>query len=123
MTIRHRIAALVATVAMAGGILAVAPSAAQAAPPTPTTGRSEAGIQLYCGYYDGTATVRRGSKGNAVREVQCILNYWQGRQILRVDGDFGSNTEHWVKEFQRGWRIKDDGIVGSDTWNFLRDGV
>jgi peptidoglycan hydrolase-like protein with peptidoglycan-binding domain len=52
------------------------------------------GIQYYCDYYDGSATQRRGSKGNAVR-----------------------------KEFQRGWQIKDDGIVGPVTWDRMRWGV
>ncbi|MFH8663023.1 peptidoglycan-binding protein [Streptomyces afghaniensis] len=124
MTIRRRAAALLSSAVMAGGILATAPSAAQASdPPAPASARSEVGIQYYCDYYDGSATQRRGSKGNAVREVQCILNEWAGRQILTVDGDFGERTEAWVKEFQRGWQIKDDGIVGPVTWDRMRWGV
>ncbi|MDQ0955905.1 murein L,D-transpeptidase YcbB/YkuD [Streptomyces phaeochromogenes] len=123
MTIRRRVTALVTTLVMAGGLLAVAPWAAQAAPSAPASAQTEVGVQHYCGYYDGSATVRRGSKGDAVREVQCIINYWRGRHVLTVDGDFGEKTEEWVKEFQRGWGDKDDGIVGPLTWDRMRWGV
>ncbi|MFF8938088.1 peptidoglycan-binding protein [Streptomyces paradoxus] len=98
MTIRRRLSALITSVAMAGGIVAVAPSAVQAAPTVPASAPTDVGVQYHCGYYDGTATVRRGSRGNAVREVQCIINYWIDRQVLKVEGDFGAKTEEWVKE-------------------------
>ncbi|MGW0656175.1 peptidoglycan-binding domain-containing protein [Streptomyces umbrinus] len=79
-----------------------------------------AGPQYWCGWYDGTATVRRGSTGNVVREVQCILNYWRDIDVLVVDGIFGAKTEEYVKFFQENCGIEVDGIVGPHTWNCLR---
>ena len=39
--------------------------------------------------------------------------------LLRVDGIFGVRTLARVKEFQRGERLKVDGIVGPLTWEKL----
>ncbi|MEU9961879.1 peptidoglycan-binding domain-containing protein [Streptomyces sp. NPDC050982] len=118
MTIRRRIAALATAAVMAGGVLAIAPSAAQAAPSDTQT---VAGPQYYCGYYNGSATQRRGSTGNAVREIQCIINVWVvGQDPLAVDGIFGAQTEAWVRVFQDVQNIGVDGIVGPETWGRLR---
>lgn len=120
MTIRRRIATLATTAVMAGGVLAMAPSIAQATEAAPVSTQATAGPAYYCGYYSGSATVRRGSTGNAVREVQCILNRWAGTNPLAVDGIFGPNTEAWVRVFQERCSLAVDGIVGPNTWACLR---
>lgn len=55
-------------------------------------------------------TVRRGSSGNAVRELQRRLGG------LTVDGQFGPATESKVKSYQRSKGLTADGIVGPRTW-------
>jgi hypothetical protein len=57
-------------------------------------------------------TIKRGSKGELVREVQSIL-------YIKVDGDFGPQTEGAVKSFQGRRDLKQDGIVGPLTWTEL----
>lgn len=61
--------------------------------------------------------MRRGSKGNGVRQLQMRLRDRGWR--IAVDGDFGSATEEVVKAFQKDKRLQVDGIVGPQTWNAL----
>ena len=61
-------------------------------------------------------TIRKGSKGDAVKEMQSILEelgYDLGP--CGVDGDFGRMTEKAVKAFQKDHGLKVDGIVGPLT--------
>ncbi|MQY10950.1 hypothetical protein SRB5_10640 [Streptomyces sp. RB5] len=74
----------------------------------------------HCGYYNGKATTKRGDHGDRVREIQCIINRWNGGSPLKVDGDFGPRTESWVVYFQDVRGLKVDGIVGPQTWKSLR---
>jgi putative peptidoglycan binding protein len=68
-------------------------------------------------------TLRRGSKGDAVREVQRILNAWYPSQpALAVDGDFGPKTEARIKYMQQRAGLAVDGIVGPQTWRRLLGG-
>lgn len=62
-------------------------------------------------------TVRRGSRGPAVRYLQERL----GRHgyTVSVDGDFGPGTLAAVKQFQAAQGLKADGIVGPQTWDAL----
>ena len=65
-------------------------------------------------------TVRKGSKGDAVKEMQSLLQrlgYDLGP--CGVDGDFGRMTEKAVKAFQQDHGLKVDGIVGPKTWMAL----
>lgn len=62
-------------------------------------------------------TTRRGSKGDAVRQVQQRLKDRGWR--IDVDGDFGPKTETIVKQFQKEKGIASDGIVGPITWGKL----
>lgn len=55
-----------------------------------------------------TETLRRGSKGDAVKRLQRKLG-------LVADGDFGPNTEAKVKEWQAANGLVADGIVGPQT--------
>lgn len=64
----------------------------------------------------GTAVLRLGSKGNAVKHLQSELNRWfPTYSKLNVDGSFGYATEKVIKEFQRRVDIEVDGIVGPNT--------
>ena len=60
-------------------------------------------------------TLRRGSRGGAVREVQAIVG-------AKPDGIFGPRTEAAVKAFQRRRGLTPDGIVGPLTWTALGKG-
>lgn len=62
--------------------------------------------------------LRRGSKGDAVGELQRLLRN-QGFMIA-VDNDFGAGTEVAVAAFQKQRGLAPvDGIVGNDTWTAL----
>ena len=65
-------------------------------------------------------TIRRGSKGETVAEMQGVLErlgYDLGS--CGVDGDFGRMTEKAVKAFQKDHGLKTDGICGPKTWKEL----
>lgn len=68
--------------------------------------------------------LRRGVRGSDVAALQRGMNrMFPAYSRLRVDGDFGPNTEAVVKEFQRrvGYKGKwIDGIVGDGTRSHLR---
>jgi N-acetylmuramoyl-L-alanine amidase len=61
--------------------------------------------------------IRRGDRGEAVRDVQHRL-LGEGVRIEpgELDGTFGPSTEQAVGEFQRRRGLPPDGIVGPDTW-------
>ena len=68
----------------------------------------------------GRPTLRRGSRGAAVLDLQGRLN---GRGAgLTADGVFGSATLGAVRSVQRGAGLAPDGVVGPKTWAAL-DGV
>lgn len=67
------------------------------------------------------ATIRRGSRGEAVARLQTILNDL-GYNAGRVDGIFGPGTEAAVKRFQASNGLLVDGIVGPKTWGVLLGG-
>lgn len=64
-------------------------------------------------------TLRKGSKGIAVIELQKLLNKVLKKSSMKVDGDFGENTKKIVIEFQKNANIDADGIVGKGTWAAL----
>ena len=69
-------------------------------------------------------TLRRGSQGNDVREVQRLLTHWgYGNTGTFVDGVFNEIMESRVKAYQRRVFLKEDGIVGSVTWQALYTGA
>ena len=65
----------------------------------------------------GHSTIRRGSSGAQVRELQEKLAYIG--YSISVDGDFGPATESAVKDFQGNAGLGVDGICGSKTWTTL----
>ena len=64
------------------------------------------------------STLRFGDQGEAVKEVQSILNA-TGYGTLVVDGIFGAQTEAAVKLFQHDYGLEVDGVVGAQTWEIL----
>ena len=71
--------------------------------------------------------LRKGSTGEAVKTLQRLLRQLQyvntdGKTLLIVDGNFGSNTEAAVKRYQQKHLNGVDGIVGVKTWNKLLNG-
>jgi peptidoglycan hydrolase-like protein with peptidoglycan-binding domain len=72
-------------------------------------------------------TVRRGSRGDAVRAVQDQFQFrnqsGDPSNGPRVDGVFGSDTEGHVRAFQGAVGLAADGVVGPRTWNQLIGGA
>ncbi len=54
-------------------------------------------------------TIKRGSKGDAVKIWQVIVG-------ATVDGNFGAKTEAATKEFQKKHGLTVDGWVGAKSW-------
>ncbi|ALR91299.1 peptidoglycan-binding protein [Vibrio alginolyticus] len=69
----------------------------------------ERALKLAFGAPLDRATVRNGSRGTDVRELQLNLG-------LSSDGIFGNGTESRVKVFQEKYGLSSDGIVGKKTW-------
>jgi peptidoglycan hydrolase-like protein with peptidoglycan-binding domain len=72
-------------------------------------------------------TLQRGSNSTWVKVLQTRLNYEFATggvstypnpitNSLVIDGDFGSRTQAMVVNYQYGWALPDNGIVGSQTW-------
>lgn len=54
-------------------------------------------------------TIKKGSKGNAVKVWQVIIG-------AAADGNFGSGTERMTKTWQSNHGLTADGIVGKNSW-------
>jgi hypothetical protein len=75
----------------------------------------------------GKQTIRKGQKGNVVREIQnmlLLLGYdlgESGKDKLGMDGDFGDSTQKAVIQFQKENNLKDtSGIVGKETLSLMK---
>lgn len=66
---------------------------------------------------DKMPTLKRGSKGRAVKILQALLGVWGWK--VSVDGTFGPQTERAVRAFQAKHAKPVDGIPGPITWNAL----
>lgn len=62
-------------------------------------------------------TLRRGSVGDAVLRLQRLLNFHEF--LIGVDGVFGEQTEHAVRDYQAAHNLDVDGVVGPHTWAML----
>ncbi|MEY9841034.1 peptidoglycan-binding protein [Streptacidiphilus sp. EB103A] len=102
--ITKRLALGLASVALAGGGLAVAPTANAATPAYSSTNCTLV-------YYKNNAllfsqlvpnhNLAYGDNGDyCVKLLQRGINAYYGSSTLTVDGNFGPNTEAWVKKFQ-----------------------
>ncbi len=65
-----------------------------------------------------TATLKKGSSGALVKQVQQKLKNW-GYLSGKVDGIFGNATKTAVQKFQRKNKLTADGIVGKKTFEAL----
>lgn len=66
------------------------------------------------------SVLRKGAKGRTVSELQKLLNMVLSlNPPIKVDGDFGKNTNQAVLAFQEKAKIKVDGVVGKTTWEAL----
>ncbi|SFA56967.1 Peptidoglycan-binding (PGRP) domain of peptidoglycan hydrolases-containing protein [Anoxybacillus pushchinoensis] len=63
-------------------------------------------------------TLREGSKGEAVKELQRMLN--SAGYNVKVDGVYGSETEGAVRSFQKSVGISVDGVAGAQTYRSLK---
>lgn len=61
-----------------------------------------------------SGSLKKGSKGDSVKELQKMLNDRIGAG-LKVDGIYGAKTETAVKKFQKKYKIKVDGIFGKQS--------
>lgn len=64
-------------------------------------------------------TLRKNSRGTAVKELQICLNAAIGAN-LKADGIFGNGTENAVKEFQKKYGLGVDGIYGAKSYNKMK---
>ena len=75
---------------------------------------------LYGGEPVTKPTIRKGDSGPYVTLAQTeLINRGYDLSPYGADGKFGSKTETAVKAFQRDWDLKQDGIVGPQTWQYL----
>lgn len=70
------------------------------------------------GTHAGHTTLRAGDTGGEVKALQDKLNRIYG-YVVEVDGIFGEKTKLAAKRFQIDCQIAADGIVGSQTWDWL----
>lgn len=63
-------------------------------------------------------TIRKGSRGDAVRLLQEIMNTL-GYECGKTDGIFGKNTLSAIKKYQADNGLEADGIAGPLTWAAL----
>lgn len=64
------------------------------------------------------STLRLGSTGNSVRQVQALLSLL-GYYESAIDGTYSPTTEAAVKAFQLDAGLTGDGIIGPATWDKL----
>lgn len=69
---------------------------------------------------NSTATVRKGDRGEAVSDAQCLLIRKGYTSVGAIDGIFGDRTDAAVRAFQRSRGLVADGIVGPRTWAALK---
>lgn len=59
--------------------------------------------------------LKKGSKGVQVGKLQNFLNWYFGKKVLKVDNDFGKNTESYLKSFQSKEKLDADGVFGTKS--------
>ncbi|MCL2751665.1 MAG: N-acetylmuramoyl-L-alanine amidase [Firmicutes bacterium] len=68
-------------------------------------------------------TLRLGARGDAVLELQMLLNHFlagKNLTLLSPDGAFGQLTETALRRFQTDKSLTVDGVCGAKTWEALR---
>ncbi len=83
-------------------------------------------ICTVCGYvaatenFDPSGTLRRGARGNAVREAQQLLADQGYLNARSVDGIFGGGMERALVQFQKDQGLNPDGVLWPQTMQRLR---
>ncbi len=67
-------------------------------------------------------TLQIGSTGQAVKELETLLAHW-GYYFGPIDGIFGIQVKNAVIAYQHRVFLREDGIVGSLTWQALYSGA
>ncbi|MGL5824147.1 MAG: peptidoglycan-binding domain-containing protein [Nocardioides sp.] len=107
--IAHLLAMITAIVALTVGSVALTSTSANAAI-----------IPERCEYTSSQPALRYGSRGTAVKQMQCEINFSMYHYPnIAVDGSFGPATRNAVIAFQRCAGITVDGLVGPQTWAYL----
>ncbi|MCT1866914.1 peptidoglycan-binding protein [Dermabacter sp. p3-SID358] len=70
---------------------------------------------------NSTPKLRPGSRGEAVKNLQSLLN--NAGANIKVDGVFGRGTNTAVRNFQSSAGVGVDGVVGPRTWGKLSSGA
>ncbi|MEG0693098.1 MAG: peptidoglycan-binding protein [Oscillospiraceae bacterium] len=86
---------------------------------------SSEGLKLEEITYLHPTIIQEGSMGDPVKIVQYYLNiiayFNQTIPLIDMDGVFGPQTKDAVLAFQRFYGLTQDGIVGAETWNKMRE--
>lgn len=68
----------------------------------------------------GCPTLRKGAKGQITRIMQqMLMNKGYPLNTYGADASFGNETFEAVRKFQKANGLRDDGIVGKNTWRKL----
>ena len=81
------------------------------------TRRRQAERELFMKSCEELPTLRKGSRGLYVEELQDMLD--KRGYTLKTDGIFGTKTEEAIEAFQADNGLVVDGVVGSKTWGKL----
>lgn len=92
---------------------APAPAPAKPKPALPTPGKQEPPLLVTTGGAPARRNLKRGMKGDDVREWQSLLV--MDGYVVQVDGIFGEKTEAATMQWQRDHGLTGDGIVGPKT--------
>ena len=69
------------------------------------------------------SVLRKGSKGEQVKTLQRLLNAFGHKgsdgKALTIDGDFGDNTAHSLRSYQRAQNLSVDGVCGGKSWRSI----
>ncbi len=91
-----------------------------------TLGEIAGGVKAPRGFYGGGGTapggddemsLKKGDKGNAVTKHQKALIVWNSEALPKfgADGDFGSETDAWVKNYQKAADLEQNGVIDGVT--------
>ena len=72
---------------------------------------------VFCGFANlpYKAYFGEGAKGVGVKRWQRFLNWYNGADVVAVDGEFGTYTKKYTEAFQRSVGLTVDGTVGYQT--------
>ncbi len=70
---------------------------------------------------DDEMSLKRGDEGAAVASYQEALIKWDENALpgFGADGDFGGETEEWVKKFQAAYDLPETGVIDGVTAGLL----